>query len=157
MVRFGRAGVGPDGALVDPLADRLNRGRGKWLGVGDRRGHPLVGVGGRDAANDFTRFALAGDEQRSRIATLQGSLAQVEPQSAFLLVGSVTLIAVLGQERLHGRDKIDQRGLGGRGQGRGREGRNQPTQQSATGEFTAGHEGDLWGMEAGRFRSIKGS
>lgn len=76
--------VVPWRTVGDPCAqprERLGRERSAVLG------HALVGVGGREPAQELALLRRAGDDQR--IATLEQARALVESQPALLFVGAV--------------------------------------------------------------------
>ena len=92
--------LGPGG---DPFFERgdLRRREGLLL-VGGR--HDRVGVVRQDAAHQFALVGLARHDRRlARLAPLEGVLTDVEPEIplAALLVDTVTVATVLGEDRLH--------------------------------------------------------
>ena len=93
----GAGGVfGPGGALVDPGAQQADLSRGEALAA---RRHDDLLVRPGDQQNESALSALAGPDHRSGVAPLQGRGADVEPESALLLLRAVAFDAAGGQER----------------------------------------------------------
>ena len=97
----------PVGFVVRPVLDPLLEGvdlpcRKGFLVTRGR--HDFIGVRGCNAADEFTLLKFSWHNGGcSRFATLKCRIALIESQAAFplLFIGSVTLGAVLGQNRLH--------------------------------------------------------
>ncbi len=110
-----RVACRPGGARVDPADDRGHFAVGQRLGLRPGGRHALVVVRRADSPRQLALVALAGNQQGPRVAPLQGPVALVQPQARLLLVGPMTLEAVLGQNRQHLASKVDRLGLDGHG------------------------------------------
>ena len=89
-------GLGPGGARVDPLLEQCDLGGGEPVAIGR---HPLLVVGARDPADQFTVAALAGDDHRPEVATLDRPVFHIEPQSALLRIRPVAVAAAADEQR----------------------------------------------------------
>ena len=89
--------------VPDPPPECLDLDVGQRLVMASRR-HDLLGVGGRDAANQLAFLRTAGyDGRHTRIAAAQCAVAKIQLQLSLpgLLIGAVAQRAVLGENRLH--------------------------------------------------------
>ena len=89
----------PDRAFVDPFLDQIELRLRQRLAFGRheiiitlRQGHPTERIALR---------RIPGNQSRSALATLQRRLARIEPQFALLLLRTMTLEAVLLENRLN--------------------------------------------------------
>ena len=103
---------GVAGSLTNPLCENSPLIVGeRAVGVGG--GHPLVGVRGRDAANEFAPVRVAGDDGRFSVRQrFDGVAPQIESQAAFavLFVRPVAGEAVFRQDGPHIAVEVDRPG-----------------------------------------------
>ena len=95
----------PGGSVLDPLAENLDLigGEGVFLG-----GHPLVEVGGGDAADQFAAAGISGiDSSFAGVAGSEGVSLVVEAEAAFLFFGAVAFEAMLLEDRKYVAREID--------------------------------------------------
>jgi len=91
--------------LFDPAAE------GRDFISGERfafRGHSVVGVGGRYAAEEFARFRLAGDKQwLARVTRCRSAVGGDQAQAAGSAYAAVAPGAVLLEDGLNVTSEID--------------------------------------------------
>ena len=104
----------PLGSLIDPGAHQAD------LLIAQRvvlKRHSLFSAQADDAGNQQAFGALAGRQQKARLAAAHHDRLGIQPQLPLLLILAVAVVTPLGKDRLDIADEID-RAIGGGGQAR---------------------------------------
>ena len=92
--RLGR----PRQTLANPFGQRRDR-LGRDLLVGARHGFDVLHLGVVDRENQAADLRLAGDDNGPNFTALEDELTGIETEAGLLFLGSVALIAIIGEDR----------------------------------------------------------
>jgi len=124
----------PRGPLGDPAFDEIDLLGGQRFAIGR---HPRdLFAGAHQRLEQQALATLAGDDRVADVAPFECRVATIEPQAGLLFARSVTLVAMLGEQRLNVAREVDR--FGG--------GRNRNEEQQA--EQSGAHGGKLKRWEA---------
>src|SRR6187397_1952602 len=90
--------IGPSRALIDPGAEQADLFRRQAFPF---LGHNEILLDASDQLNQPTRCAVAGHDDRAVVTAPQGIVFVVEPQTVFLLLGSVAGITIRDEKRFN--------------------------------------------------------